>query len=124
MSFETNKWIRVMCDYGADGVWDDDGVSRDPEALPLPPDLVGRILKWQEWYDQSCVDGVLPGDDFEMDAFVSEGLAIAQSVKVALPNWTVIYFDEANFRKYRIQSRSLPTFALSRLSFEYEISLD
>jgi hypothetical protein len=91
------NWVRIMADALADGVWDRDGCGDRADALPVPADLVARIRAWQAWYDR---DGW--GDDagrplarFDLDAFAAEGLAIAQAVKAALPDWTVIYFDEA-----------------------------
>ena len=93
--FAEDRWVRIMADTCAEGVWDRDGANRCVDQLPVSPDLQGRILAWQDWYDR-CDDEEDPGyADFDRAAFAAEGLAIAKAVKTGLPDWTVIYFDEA-----------------------------
>ncbi|MGP9810348.1 hypothetical protein ACTZWT_02415 [Rhodopseudomonas sp. NSM] len=110
-----DRWVRIMCDYSADGVWDKQGRSISAEDLPLPSDIQCMLLGWQEWYEAS--DG--GGDDlppFDGAAHAAFGLYIARKVKRALPDWTVIYFDES-----RLPRSGAP--ALPRHVYEYEIHL-
>ncbi|PYE86669.1 hypothetical protein [Phyllobacterium leguminum] len=120
------KWVRVMCDYGAEGVWDKDGVSREPEELAISRELMDRIYKWQEWHDRIVdryYDEELSDDDESLIrdyiANSAEGYDIALAVKSALPDWTVVYFDEAKSRDKT--SRRLTS---ARSYFEYELHLD
>jgi len=123
MSIETSKWVRIMCDYAADGVWDDDGVACCPEDLPLPADLAARIHDWQAWYDRDCTD-YLPVNGLDVISFSMVGLAIAQAVKIALPEWTVVYYDEAKAKAFGDVNRRMHASPEDRLYFEYEIPLD
>ena len=107
-----DKWVRIMADYSADGVWAKDGCSVGIEDLPVSEELRGRILGWQHLYDDECED-YLPANlrtiSFDDAAFSKQGLEIAIAVKTELPDWTVVYFDEA-------RSNMVPA-----LDYEYEI---
>jgi hypothetical protein len=60
-------------------------------------DLLKRLLAWQGWYNHfewpEGFSEAPPG--FDIDSFSAEGLAIAKAVKTELPDWTIIYHDEA-----------------------------
>ncbi|MFZ5735517.1 MAG: hypothetical protein ACOY6K_01365 [Pseudomonadota bacterium] len=110
-----DRWVRIMCDYSAEGVWDKQGRSVSAEDLPVPSDIHRMLLGWQEWYEaaDSTDADRLPFDGAAHAAF---GLYIARRVKRALPDWTVIYFDES-----KLPPRGAPD--LPRHVFEYEIHL-
>lgn len=100
-SLATSKWVRVMCDYRCDGIWDHEGLSRSVEELPISDALKGRLLAWQAWFD------ILDDQDTESQTavplatwqnFVAAGLDIARNLKRELPDWTVVYFDEIERR--------------------------
>jgi hypothetical protein len=110
LPFTEERWVRIMADYSADGVWHRDGCGDSADELPVGADLIARIRRWQAWYEQD--DPRDPDARFDVEAFAAEGRAIAQAVKAALPDWTVVYFDEAACR------RGGP-----RETFEYEITL-
>ncbi|MDO9709847.1 hypothetical protein [Paracraurococcus lichenis] len=115
LSLAEARWVRIMVDYCADGVWHPDGCAGHAEELPVDAGLIARIRRWQEWYDTESKDYLPPEErtgQFDLAAFAAEGLAIARAVKAALPDWTVIYFDEAACR-----------LDAPRESFEYEIIL-
>jgi hypothetical protein len=38
-----DRWVRIMCDTSASGVWDSEGLACDPEALPVTEDLRARL---------------------------------------------------------------------------------
>ena len=114
------RWVRVMCDYMADGVWDKGGGSMACTALPITPELAFRIRQWQRVYGRL---GHASGyDDRRIDYsdFGAEGFAIALEIKRQVPGWTVVYRDErrrcpepseAMFRRYRMAIRSRPDLA-------------
>lgn len=92
--FQGLRWVRIMAVYGSEGVWQRDGTEGVLDDLPVPAALRDRLDAWQAVYDEH--------DDMDEDAprldvarFAEEGLAIARAVKSALPDWTVIYHDEA-----------------------------
>ncbi|MFG6083413.1 hypothetical protein ACEUZ9_004673 [Paracoccus litorisediminis] len=104
-----HKWVRIMTDFCADGVWDKDGAAAHPDDLPVSEELRQRILDWQAIFDNRRHDDPIP--DYEN--FLAEGLAIAQAVKDSLPDWTVVYFDMGKL--------DLADPEQSRTAFEYEI---
>jgi hypothetical protein len=129
----SDPWVRVMCDFAADGVWTRDGAADNVVFLPITPDLMNRILCWQGVFEDtepSC------GQPFEwkaeeLQAFAQEGLAIAIEMKRQLPGWAVIYHDESRLPS-RLSSAELASFGLPDPSrreviellrpwFEYEI---
>lgn len=93
-SLTADKWVRIMCDYDADGVWDRGGGACAADDLPVDANIVTMIRGWQAWYEHND-----PSDPHRMTRWVDNaahaafGLFIARSVKRALPDWTVIYFD-------------------------------
>lgn len=94
-------WVRIMCDCGAEGVWNRAGTCVDLEELPVDDALRRRIRDWQEVYDaHDDVDG----PPLDVGPFAAEGLAIARAVKAQLPDWTVVYYDEAKIELFRTAS--------------------
>jgi hypothetical protein len=81
--------LRLMADYGSAGVWDYHGAALDPAALPLSPRLRARLARWCARFQESFET------EIDLDAFASEGRAIAAALKKDLPDWSIIYFDEA-----------------------------
>jgi hypothetical protein len=78
-----------MADYGAAGVWDHDGAPLHPDKLPFSPKLRARRARWCARFQKSFET------EIDLDAFAAEGHAIARAVKAELPNWSIVYFDEA-----------------------------
>jgi hypothetical protein len=113
-----NKWVRIMCDYSADGVWARNGGGAMLEDLPVSADLRARIRAWQDWYEKySYPDFSNAPLGFDIDAFSIEGLAIANAVKAELPDWTVVYHDEAKAApRYRPPYTDVP-----RAHYQYEV---
>jgi len=81
--------VRLMADYGAAGVWDHDGEPLNPDRLPLSPKLRDRLARWRARFQTSF------DREIDLDAFAAEGRAIARAVKAELPDWSIVYFDEA-----------------------------
>ena len=109
-SLEGRRWVRIMADFYADGVWNLAGESCLSDDLPISTALLKRLQAWQEWYDRDCDQ---EERIFDLKAFAAEGLAIARAVKAELPDWTVVYHDESKAGDYRGP----------RFVFEYEITL-
>lgn len=87
------RWIRVMCDYSADGVWARNGAATLPAFLPISIALTARILAWQEVYE-TFEPWEVEVDPVKWAAWAAEGLAIAIDMKRQLPDWTVVYHDD------------------------------
>lgn len=108
------KWVRVMCDYCADAVWNVHGQSCELIDLPVSDSLRSHLRAWQEFYDRHCpVPGSKSSGLWDVERFSLEGLKFARAVKSELPDWTVIYFDE---HKLGLHPHGSP-----RELFEYEV---
>lgn len=96
--FHGLRWVRLMAVYGSEGVWQMDGTEGMLDDLPVPAALRDRIDAWQAVYDEhDDMDAEAPALD--VDHFAADGLAIARAIKAALPDWTVIYHDEAKSKR-------------------------
>ena len=89
------KAVRIMCDFCADGVWSAPSIPNSTmEGFRVSNTLWLRIQDWQRWHDSQ--DGSKWRDpDFDLTGFVAEGYAIARAVKAELPDWIILYSDEA-----------------------------
>lgn len=45
--------LKVMCDYHAYPIWDDEFPTgdMDPASLPLSPGLVADLMQWSDYFD-------------------------------------------------------------------------
>jgi hypothetical protein len=107
MTAGSRRNLHLMADYGAAGVWDHDGAPLDPAKLPISPKLRERLARWCARFQKSFET------EIDLDAFAAEGRAIARAVKAELPNWSVVYFDEAAAARAKYQG--------SPASFEIEM---
>jgi hypothetical protein len=111
------KWIRLMADHSSTGIGLSDGAMAEPDELPVSSHLHARIETWSGWYENSQ-SYMFPNERtivFDYKSFSLEGLGIARAIKAELPDWTVVYFDEAA----REETRDSPNRV--RNTFEYEI---
>jgi len=102
------KAVRIMCDFCADGVWSAPSIPNSTmDGFCVSDALWQRLQDWQRWHDsQSGINW--PDPDFDLAGFVAEGYAIAKSVKAELPNWLVVYSDEARLlRSIELGDKSL-----------------
>lgn len=85
-----SKYVRLMADFCSSAVWDENGTNIDIDDVPMHYWLKSMITQWQAWYDRE-------GDtqDFDYKTFSKHGFALAYKLKQNLPDWTVVYFDEA-----------------------------
>lgn len=115
--FCKDKWVRVMCDFSAEGLWARDGASIGTDTLPISRKIKQRLLEWQEWFERDYEVYLPPSQrttTFDVIAFSKEGLEIAKAIKAELPDWAVVYFDE---EKSDAGNRNS-----DRSSFEYEVA--
>ena len=89
MTTKPPRWVRVMADYGSAGLWDHDGAPLNPNRLPLSSKLRERLTRWCVRFQRSFER------EIDLDAFAAEGHAIARAVKAELPDWSIVYFDDA-----------------------------
>jgi len=90
------RGVKIMPDIYASGVWNQEGVECCLTSLPIPQGLRDRIEAWQAEYNKL----ELRWDDGEIvdwRPFGAVGLAIARQVKAFLPDWTVVYCNEAHY---------------------------
>jgi hypothetical protein len=91
------RHLHLMADYGSAGVWDHDGAPLDPANLPLSPKLRARLARWCDRFEKSFET------EIDLEAFAAEGRAIARAVKAELPDWSIVYFDEAEAARAQYQ---------------------
>lgn len=85
-----NKYLRIMAEHCSSGFWDESGSNLDPNEIPLQYWLKQMIEEWQLWYDREAIDM----EKFDVKTFSKHGYALAVKVKQALPDWTIVYYDE------------------------------
>lgn len=102
---QRSRHVHLMADYGSAGVWDHDGNPLDPARLSLSPQLRARPARWCARFERSFEA------EIDLDAFAAEGRAIVRAVKAELPDWSIVYFDEAEAAraKYRGTSTTFDT---------------
>jgi hypothetical protein len=97
MTTRRRRNLHLMADYGAAGVWDHDGNPLDPARLPLSDKLRTRLARWCARFEKSFEA------EIDLEAFAAEGRAIARAVKAELPDWSIVYFDEAEADRAKYQ---------------------
>ncbi len=90
MTANTPAWfVRVDCDWGADGLWDERGAAYNLSAWPLSGPLRQRIRDWQD-----CFDKREPWEEtFDQAAYRAEAEAIGRLIKQELPYVDVVAVD-------------------------------
>jgi hypothetical protein len=108
------KWVRVMGDYSSTGIWHWEGYEMVPDSLPVSDDLKARLASWaaryfswiDTWRDWDADDFArIQEHDQRLRLHSDEGLAIAREIKAALPDWTVVYFDEDLSGRHAIRAK-------------------
>ena len=114
------KWVRIMCDSAASGIWDIEGCACHPASLPVSGNVRAMLAGWQAWYEHD--DFMEPNPFYDREAHAAFGRFIARMVKRELPDWTVIYYDETaprNGGQAQVWRPGQP-----RDHFEYEITAE
>ena len=105
-SLGRDRWIRIFCDYSADPVWARSSGNCDLGNLPVSQALLDRMRAWSNHYERMPLSGGVL-DWNEGRAHGTEGLAIAREVKRQLPDWTVVYHDEAALEREWMRGKTL-----------------
>lgn len=99
--FKAEK-IKLMADYGCYPLW---WVSPEkvgnihPETLPLIPETIKRLNKWEEIYNAK-LNWEDPANSLDLSeeseaAFEEEGISLWKQLQTELaPNYQVVYFSE------------------------------
>jgi hypothetical protein len=110
------RFVKVMPEYTSTGLWNTQGANLEESEVPMSAALLNRLRAWCAWYERNDEHLPMPDRKFDLDAFSAEGLKIAQALKAELPDWTVVYFDEA---KLMASMRARPK---ERSFYEYEVT--
>lgn len=111
-------FVRVACDFAADGLWTRRGSALTPEHLGLSPALSVALRAWQAHYEELFWQVERETPHFPFDAYDRVGRAIAALVASERPDLHVVYRgDEPYPGDYRCD-------ACHRLNFPGEDACD
>lgn len=92
-----DQHVIVHADWCTEGVWCRDRISRCVFDLPIPVELMGRLMDWVDYFERwdPYFGETLTREESAAvcEDFASEGKAIAEDLRRALPGWTVVYTD-------------------------------
>jgi len=88
LSVTGDKYLKIMCDYTAEGVWTRRGAT-SPYLLPLSDELREKLVDWNGIFDIGLEESGLTWEQFN-----AMGLDLAKQVKKELPDWTIYFYDE------------------------------
>lgn len=96
------RTIRLMADYECFPLWDSDAdeYNIDPASLPIPVDLITRLLSWGDAFDATLNWEVPQESGFPDEAsaasWLAEGRSLAEALRKHLtaPDWRIDYFHE------------------------------
>ena len=83
---DKGHWVRLMCYFGTDGVWNSDDEQADVSALPFSPGLKDAVGAWLDM-DTSSVAA--------KEKFSAQAITLARQIKSELPHWKVVYVDRS-----------------------------
>lgn len=84
-------FVRVECDYGADGVWNERGAAYNIDDFAIPQKLKDEFRVWQHAHDETAPDRLW--DMLEKMRYTETALRLSQQLKRALPNCLVVFID-------------------------------
>ncbi|TAN55263.1 MAG: hypothetical protein EPN20_20555 [Magnetospirillum sp.] len=87
-SGDVSVWVRLMCYFGTDGVWNSDDAKADMAPLALSSELKAEVAAWQHSLDHA--ETVTAGDIHE---FSTRAMNVARRIKEEQPGWKVVYID-------------------------------
>ncbi len=102
--------IKVMTDYHCHPLWNvgsSGPYNIDPHTLPISADLIARLERWADQYDQTLNDDYPPDSGFatpeEHHAFVAEGRQLAYELQQQLGDgYDVFYFDYLTSKVHKV----------------------
>lgn len=80
------KYVRVMCDFFADGVWCSKGVCYSTDDLPISDELKEMIKEWQADYDANFN----LEDESQYEIHDDHRNKIVRLMRKELPDWTIV----------------------------------
>jgi len=86
-----HAFVRVDCDFEADGLWTIMGSALDAESLGLSPALATALEAWQVHFNELAWQVEHDSPHFLFDAHEKVGRRIAALVKAERPDLTVVY---------------------------------
>ncbi|OAN49880.1 hypothetical protein A6A04_18635 [Paramagnetospirillum marisnigri] len=81
-------WVRLMCYWGKDGVWNSDDERADAAPVALSPGLRDEIVAWKHSLDKAETVSIS-----DIHAFSTRAMNIARRIKEEMPSWRVVYID-------------------------------
>lgn len=84
----------------ADGILDIEEALIDIDTLPINENLKVRL---NDWLARIEPYSMMPEEDIDMDVLEplsQEGRALAQEIKNAMPEWEIVYLDEAELIRH------------------------
>jgi hypothetical protein len=81
-------FVRLDCDWGSDGLWDERGAMYSLGTFPISADLRASIAAWQDVYDKGVPEE--PGTNAETATHIATGTALARRLKQELPRCIVV----------------------------------
>ena len=84
-------FVRIGCDFSADGIWSEYGGSMWLERFPVSDDLRARIRAWQDAFD--AIHYMDEDEYCASEPYIAEGRGIAIEVKRELPKCMVVAID-------------------------------
>lgn len=98
------NYVRVMADYCSTGLWNENGENVDVDDYALSTSTIKALKEWCHLYEHNddwkpFIDRKIPA--FDIKSFSEKGLEIAKMVKLDLPQFKVVYFDEYAFLQHK-----------------------
>ena len=85
---DRNVWVRLMCYFVTDGVWNSDDSKAEVAHLALSSSLKAEIVAWMHSLDH--VETVLPDD---INLYSTRAMNVARRIKEEQSGWKVVYID-------------------------------
>lgn len=81
-----HSWVRLMCFFGTDGVWNSDDRTVDIATLPFSKKLADDLVAWRDR---------VPATVEEAEKYSATSLSLARRIKSEAPHWKVVYVDRS-----------------------------
>lgn len=89
---DDDRFLRVDCDYEAEGLWDKRGRMVSADSVPVDQALRDRIKAWNAWYSDEAMPW-RPDDRYNWELHRLNAEDIARCLKRSLGDWTIVALD-------------------------------
>ena len=86
------KFLRIDCDFEAEGLWNERGAMVPVDSAPLSRPLRDRIRAWNAWYSEAAQPWS-QHDTFDYALNRQTAVDIARWVVRELPDWAIVALD-------------------------------